>query len=190
MHSEFGRLFIVTFITFIYKMNPFILSAACIFCFMCFMFIVALVKKDNSIVDIAWGLGFILVAFTTFYVYSDGRLHQKLATFITLVWGLRLSLYLLIRNWGKPEDFRYAQWRKEWGETLVIRSFLQVFMLQGLIMFINTLPLVIINSTPHVHKHLTWLYPVGSAVGLIGFFFESVGDLQMYMYKAIRINTG
>jgi steroid 5-alpha reductase family enzyme len=164
-------------------MDPLLLSALCIFCFMCLMFFIALVKKDNSIVDVGWGIGFILVAYITFFFCGQGRLHQKLVTFIVQIWGLRLALYILIRNWGKPEDFRYAQWRKEWGQHVVVRSFFQVFMLQGLIMFINTLPIVIINSTPVIHKSLEWLYPVGSGIGFIGFFFEAVGDWQMYMFK-------
>lgn len=165
-------------------MNPFLFSAICIFSFMCVMFIIALIKKDNSIVDVGWGLGFILVAFITFFFYGENRLHQKLATFVTLIWGLRLALYILIRNWGKPEDFRYANWRKEWGNNVVIRSFFQVFMLQGVVMFINVLPIIIINSTPFAHKSLVWLFPVGAFVGFIGFIFEAVGDWQMYSFKS------
>src|SRR5271156_6051314 len=134
-------------------MNPFALSALCIFCFMCCMFVIALVKKDNSIVDVGWGLGFIVVALVTFFYFGYERRPQRLVTFITIIWGLRLASYILIRNMGKPEDFRYAQWRKEWGKNVVWRSFLQVFMLQGVIMFINTLPIVIVNSTAHLAHH-------------------------------------
>ena len=165
-------------------MNPFLFSALCIFCFMCFMFVIALIKKDNSIVDVGWGLGFILVAYATFYQFGNERLHQKLVVFLTTVWGLRLATYILIRNWGKPEDFRYANWRKEWGNHVILRSFFQVFMLQGVIMFINTLPIVVINSVHHIDRSLVWLYPFGAGIGFIGFFFEAVGDWQMFMYKS------
>jgi steroid 5-alpha reductase family enzyme len=164
-------------------MNPFLLSALCIFFFMCFMFVLALIKKDNSIVDVGWGIGFIIVAYATFFCCGNERLHQKLVTFIVTIWGLRLALYILIRNWGKPEDFRYAQWRKDWGNTFIIRSFLQVFMLQGVIMFINCLPIIIVNSTHFVNRELLWLYPTGAVIGFIGFFFEAVGDWQMYSFK-------
>ena len=165
-------------------MNPFLLSALTIFCFMCLMFIIALIKKDNSIVDVGWGLGFIVVAYVTFGVLGHERLHQKLVTFLTTVWGLRLATYILIRNWGKPEDFRYANWRKEWGNHVIIRSFFQVFMLQGLIMFINSLPIVVVNSAQHINHDLWFLYPFGAALGLVGFFFEALGDWQMFMYKS------
>ncbi len=164
-------------------MNPFVLSALCIFSFMCLMFIIAQIKKDNSIVDVGWGIGFMMVAFVTFYYYHDHTRHQKLVTFLTTVWGTRLAMYILIRNWGKPEDFRYAKWRQEWGNAVIIRSFFQVFMLQGVVMFINALPIIIVNSTPHIDPSLKWLYPVGSVIGFIGFCFESLGDWQMYMFK-------
>jgi steroid 5-alpha reductase family enzyme len=165
-------------------MNPFALSALCIFLFMCVMFLIAQIIKNNSIVDVGWGLGFITVAFVTFYTCGSGLLNQKLVTFFTFVWGIRLAVYILIRNWGKSEDFRYAKWRKDWGDAVVVRAFFQVFMLQGIIMFINTLPVVIVNSTSNFQPDLQWLYPVGSAIGLIGFFFEAVGDWQMFAYKS------
>ena len=98
------------------QINPFLLSALCIFCFMCCMFVIATIKKDNSIVDIGWGLGFIVVALVTFFYYGYDRRSQKLVTFLTIVWGMRLSLYILMRNWGKPEDFRYVKMRNDWGK--------------------------------------------------------------------------
>ena len=171
-------------------MNPFEFSALSIFCFMCCMFVIAQLIKNNSIVDMGWGLGFILVAFVTFYAFGDARFNQKLVTFFTFVWGARLAVYILIRNWGKPEDFRYAQWRRDWGKTVVVRAFFQVFMLQGVIMFINTLPIVVVNSTAAINSNLIWLYLLGSIVGLVGFFFEAVGDWQMFEYKSNPHHTG
>src|SRR4051812_16786870 len=127
-------------------MNPYLLSAVCIFGFMCIVFVLALLKKDNSIVDVAWGIGFIVVTVVTLSVYGDQNFHQRLVSYLVVLWALRLSLYIGIRNAGKPEDFRYANWRKEWGDKVVQRSFLQVFMLQGLVMFIVSLPIVLVNS--------------------------------------------
>ncbi|MDB5281748.1 MAG: conserved rane protein of unknown function [Bacteroidota bacterium] len=165
-------------------MDPFLLSALCILGFMCIMFAIALIKKDNSIVDGGWGLGIIMVAYVTFIFFGHDRLHQKLVTFITTVWGLRLSAYIIIRNLGKPEDFRYANWRKAWGNHVVLRSFFQVFMLQGALMFVNSLPVIVVNSTPFIHKSLVWIYPIGAVLGAIGFFFEAIGDWQMYNFKS------
>jgi steroid 5-alpha reductase family enzyme len=150
---------------------------------MCLMFVLAMLKKDNSIVDIGWGIGFILVTIVTLSVYGDQNFHQRLVSYLIILWGIRLSLYIGIRHWGEPEDFRYANWRKEWGKNVVLRSFLQVFMLQGLVMFIITLPIVIVNSDLVVFKSYKFLYPIGSAIWVIGFFFETTADLQMFLFK-------
>src|ERR1043165_8304933 len=165
-------------------MNPYLLSAICIFNFMVVMFIVAQLVKNNSIVDIGWGFGFVMVTVVTYFVYGDERFHQKLVSYLVVVWGLRLSIYIGIRNIGQPEDFRYANWRTQWGSNFLWRSFFQVFMLQGLIMFINTLPVVVVNNDLTIFKSYKTLYPVGCVVWLIGFMFEAVGDFQMYMFKS------
>ncbi len=164
-------------------MNPFLLSAICIFSFMLLMFVVAMLIKNNSIVDIGWGLGFIIVTIATFFLDGDERFHQKLVSYLVIVWGLRLAIYIGIRNIGQPEDFRYANWRKEWGSSFAMRSFFQVFMLQGVVMFVITLPIVVINSDLSLFKSYKILYPAGCTVWCVGFFFEVVGDYQMYMFK-------
>jgi steroid 5-alpha reductase family enzyme len=164
--------------------NPFLLSALCIFTFMCVMFVIAQLIKDNSIVDVGWGIGFILVAVVTLTVYGDGIFKQRLVSYLVIMWGLRLSLYLMIRNAGRPEDFRYAAWRKEWGDRVMQRSFFRIFMLQGLVMFINTLPVVIVNSGPSVSKKYVLLSCAGTALWVVGFFLEGMADKQLFDFKS------
>jgi steroid 5-alpha reductase family enzyme len=171
-------------------MNPFAISAVAIFCFMCLMFVIALIKKDNSVADIGWGLGFILVMYITLFQNEPFMRKHKLMEFLILAWGLRLSSYIAIRNWGKPEDFRYANWRKEWGSNFLLRSFLQVFMLQGLIMFIVSLPIIIVNSNTESNQDFRFLYMIGAGVWFVGFFFETLGDHQMFMFKSDVHNNG
>jgi steroid 5-alpha reductase family enzyme len=170
-------------------MEPFLLSAFCIFCFMCLLFMIAQVKQDNGIVDGGWGIGFVLVAALTLSQYGHYYPKQKLTMFLVALWGLRLASYIIIRNWDKPEDFRYAKWRQEWGDKFIVRSFLQVFMLQGVIMFITCLPVIVINSTGHT-RSLASLYPVGAGVWLLGFCFESIADHQMFFFKENPNNSG
>ena len=169
-------------------MNPFLLSAFTIFCFMCVMFIVAQLMKNNGVADIGWGLGFIAVTVVTYFMFGTERLHQKLVSYLVIMWGLRLSIYLGIRNLGMPEDFRYANWRKEWGSSFLWRSFLQVFMLQGAIMFINVLPVIIVNADSGIHRHYKTWYALGGVLWAIGFFFEALGDYQKYMFKTSHHN--
>ena len=79
------------------------------------VWLLSLIKRDASIVDVFWGLGFVVVAWLTF-LQADGYLGRKvLITVLTTLWGLRLALYICIRNWGHGEDRRYQAWRSQYG---------------------------------------------------------------------------
>jgi len=140
-------------------------------------FLIGLYLKDNSIVDVAWGLGFITV--TLFTLVSNGNYLplQILVSSLVLIWGLRLSAHIYLKNRGKKEDFRYANWRKKWGKQVHLRAFFQVYMLQGLCMLIILIPVIIINS--YNYGELSFLSYLGLIVWLIGFYFEAIGDWQL-----------
>ncbi len=151
-------------------------------------FIIAQVIKNNSIVDMGWGAGFVLVAFYTLLAQGAFVERNILLVALVTIWGGRLAYYIVKRNWGKPEDFRYAKWRQEWGRLLIPRAFLQVFMLQGFLMLVVGYPIILVNA--HPLPGLNWLDFIGLLVWVIGFIFESVGDKQMAEFKKDPANKG
>ena len=164
------------------------ISAVAIFVYMTLLFLLALTLKDNSIVDIGWGPGFILVSIVTIIYGHPFPGMRGIAYFLVLLWGLRLAVYVFFRNRGRGEDFRYAAWRREWGRNFVLRSYLQIFMLQGLIMLIVAYPLVLITVAPFTPVGLIEM--AGGMIWVIGFFFEAVGDYQMSRFKKNPANRG
>lgn len=156
--------------------------------YMSLLFIVALIRRDNSIADIGWGIGFIVVALSVILIQSDFSSRQILLTVLVALWGFRLAGRILKRNWGKGEDFRYRKWREEWGRWFLLRSYLQVFLLQGFSMWLISLPVIITGA--HAQSGLGWLDYAGLAVWLTGFFFEAVGDWQLDRFLADRSNRG
>jgi steroid 5-alpha reductase family enzyme len=105
------------------------------------------------------------------------------------VWGLRLAGYLHHRNSGKPEDFRYAAWRRKFGATWWWRSFFQVFALQGVIMYLLSVPLVTaLNSNVCIESNALTL--IGAAVWAIGLAFEATADFQLSSFKSDPQNKG
>jgi steroid 5-alpha reductase family enzyme len=164
------------------------LSAKIIFVFMNVMFIIAQIKKDNSIVDIGWGIGFLAV--TVGLVINTGFQSpvHLIFLFMILLWALRLAGYIYKRNRRTGEDYRYAAWRKDWGKNVVWRAYLQVFMLQGAIMWVVLSPLYALfaNTTPDFGL----AHYFGVFLWIIGFYFESVGDAQMMRFKSDESNNG
>jgi len=169
-------------------LQVFLFSALVIFIYMTLFFLLAQALKDNSIVDIGWGIGFIVLSVALLFKSETINQRQLLLFALVFMWGIRLSAHIFLRNHGKPEDFRYANWRKEWGKYVVIRSFLQVFMLQGFFMFIIALPIMMVKIAEPSGLH--WVDYIGLIVWLIGFYFEAIGDYQMTQFKKNPENKG
>lgn len=154
------------------------------------LWLLSLVLRDASIVDIFWGTGFVIAAWVALALAPDKSLPRPwLLVGLATVWGLRLSLHLLRRNWGRPEDFRYAEWRRQNGARWWWFSLFQVFLLQGVLMWIVSAPLIVGRGVGSAAT-LNWLDGLGLAVWLVGFFFEAVGDWQLARFKADPANRG
>jgi steroid 5-alpha reductase family enzyme len=146
--------------------------------------------KNVSIVDIYWGFGFVVV--NAFYAFMSGELNARKILMLTLVgiWGLRLSIYLAYRNIGKGEDFRYQEFRRNYGpKRYWWFSYFQTFLLQGTLIMIVSLPLLGINSSTSTGT-LNVLDYIGVLVWLIGFTFEAGGDFQLARFKSNDKNKG
>ncbi len=145
------------------------------------IFILATIIKNNSIVDIGWGMGFVIGAWVSLFVTPAPTLLSYIIVGFISFWGLRLSIRLFKRNVGKPEDFRYAQWRKEWGDQVVVIAFFRVFMIQCFINFIvgSVAYITIQNNTFTFSSPGSYLVYLGLFIALIGLLFEVIGDEQL-----------
>lgn len=164
-------------------------TAVFVFVYMLAFWGSSLAKRDVSIVDIGWGLGFVGIAAVAFLVGNGWEGRQKLVLLLTALWGLRLAGYLLWRNWGEAEDYRYQRMRRHHGNRFPIVSLYTVFGLQGLLMWIVSLPVQVAQSAPQP-AHLTALDLVGTGLWAFGLFFEALGDVQLARFKADPANRG
>jgi steroid 5-alpha reductase family enzyme len=166
----------------------FIITAVSIMVYMIGWFIAARIRGRNDIADVAWGLGFILVAGVSLVAAGVYPLRGLLVSGLVLVWGVRLALHIHSRNRGRGEDSRYRKWREEWGRWFVLRSFLQVFMLQGILLLLVAMPIIFVNQAPA--EPLGWLDLLGLAIWLYGFGFEAIGDWQLLQFTRNPANKG
>jgi steroid 5-alpha reductase family enzyme len=110
------------------------------------------------------------------------------SSILVSIWGLRLAWHIHARHRGKPEDFRYMAWRREWGRWFYARSYAQVYLLQGALLFLVALPVLMINRRPG--GTFGFLDGIGVCVWLFGFLFESVGDAELARFTRNPQNRG
>jgi steroid 5-alpha reductase family enzyme len=168
----------------------YLVAGVSILAFTTALWLVSLHVKNSSIIDPFWGILFLIAAIVYFVLAKNGSQDRKtLLLVLVMVWSLRLSVYLVWRNWRKGEDFRYRKWREEHGDRWWWRSFFQVFLLQGLLAWIISVPLLAAMAG-EAPAHLTVLDGLAVAVWLFGFFFEAVGDFQLARFRADPANKG
>jgi steroid 5-alpha reductase family enzyme len=157
-------------------------------CLMLATWSVSLLRRDASIVDIVWGLGFVVVAWSAKFVTGASGGGNWLLLLMVTVWGLRLAGYLAKRNLGKGEDFRYQAMRRKHGDRFAIVSLYTVFGLQGALMFVVSLPVTM--GQRDTNAAAGFLVLLGFVVWAIGMYFEAVGDAQLARFKRDPRNEG
>jgi steroid 5-alpha reductase family enzyme len=165
-----------------------LVAAGAIVALMLVTWLVSLARKDASIVDIVWGLGFVVVAWAVFATTDGNHTRRILLVAMTMIWGLRLATHLFLRNRGKGEDHRYQAMRRRYGERFAVVSLYLVFGLQGVLMWIVSLPVQLgqTREAPDVGV----IAGVGIAVWAFGMYFEAVGDWQLARFKRDPANAG
>jgi len=156
--------------------------------YMSLWFLISLFKRRNDVADVAWGLGFVLLAWTSFFLCGGSGTRGVLVGVLVSVWGLRLAWHIHARNRGKAEDHRYMAWRRQWGRWFYARSYAQVYLLQGALLFLISLPVLIINRSGG--GPFRFLNGIGVLVWLFGFLFESVGDAELARFVKDPLNRG
>lgn len=160
--------------------------------YMTLWFVLALILKRRDIIDSAWGLGFIAVAITAFLQRNNESAVAAVALALVSLWGLRLFLHITSRNWKKKEDYRYAQLGELKSAKFWLKTYTNVFLLQGVLMIAISLPVIAVMYSQNEPQYL--VASIGAVIWLYGIIFESVGDFQLRQFikagKKGVMNTG
>lgn len=167
--------------------NVLLLNLGLTMAIMLVLWLISLPIRNSSIVDIFWGVGFVVIAWSTYFFAETSSWRSILVVGLTTLWGLRLAGYLAWRNLGKGEDERYQEMREKYGSRFPWISLFLVFWLQGLIMWVVAFPL---QAAQFEAAPLYWLDAIGVAVWSVGWLWESVGDWQLARFKADPQNQG
>lgn len=170
-------------------LSNFLTIVASVFGLVNLLFLFSLFKKRNDFIDVAWGLGIILVTALSYVLSEAESLIMNLILILVSLWGVRLSVRIFLRNIKKSEDYRYKNWRDSWGKWFYVRSYFQIYILQGFLM------LVVGYSAIHAGVYATTneLTPfvfLGVAIWLVGFLFEAISDYQLDNFLRQEENKG
>ncbi len=167
-----------------------LLGLLLIIAFVSLVWILSVILKNAGIIDIFWGLTFVLVTVFYFIVTPEISARKILVSTLVLIWGIRLSVHIFMRNLGKPEDYRYQEFRKNYGEKRYWWfSYFQVFLLQGTLAWLISTPLAAINYYA-LDKPLGAIDILALLLWLTGFIFETGGDWQLSRFKSNPANKG
>ena len=166
-------------------MNSWFISIFAILLYVFIGYLISRILRRNDIMDVLWGPGFAMISLLNLTLSTYHPPWKIAMSVLIILWAVRLSIHILWKNKGKPEDFRYSNWRKEWGKTEWWRSFLQIYMLQGFFMFIISMPLIAMLSKPYIlfsfpKQNLMHLPVIIASIGLL---IEAVADYQKSVFK-------
>lgn len=153
------------------------------------VWLVSVLRRDAGIIDVFWGPGFVALAWLYLREAAEATWRGRLVVVLVTLWGLRLSLHLLRRNWGQPEDHRYRNIRRRWGRWFPLLSLPGIFWLQALLLWVVASPLFQVqrSSSPQTFQPL-------DALGLLlfsgGMVFEALGDWQLERFRRNPENRG
>ncbi|MEA2167737.1 MAG: hypothetical protein QOF76_1037 [Solirubrobacteraceae bacterium] len=163
-------------------------SAAAVVALLLITFAISVPLADVSIVDISWGLAFVTAGWVAAAVAGGDPDRTRLMLVMVTLWGGRLAAYIALRKTKHPgEDPRYTAMRKR-ADNFVLVSLFKVFLLQAVLAWIVSLPLIAIAACDD--HGLGPLAYAGVGLWAVGLFFETVGDAQMSRYKADPANKG
>ena len=166
-----------------------LVSAAVVGVAMFTLWLVSVAVRDVSIVDVAWGPAMWLVAVLALAL-GTGVFERRLLVFALVgIWGFRLAIHVGRRNRGRGEDDRYVAFRERFGSGYWWISLFQVFLLQGALALVVSLPVQAagVGARPAT---LGVLDGLGTVVWAIGLVFEAVGDAQLARFAGDPANRG
>ena len=167
-----------------------LVSLAAVTIFIGIIMATAIRIRNQSIIDIFWGPGFLVVAVVSYVMSTAGdgdHTRRLVVLLLTSVWGLRLGLHIGNRNHGHGEDQRYTALMRHQEGPLIGFLVRKIYGLQGVLIIVVSIP---VQVAMYQSAPLGLIGVIGIAIWAFGFLFEAVGDWQLARFKADPDNAG
>lgn len=168
------------------QVHSLLLSLVVLVVYMSAWFLLARWRKQLNVVDVAWGTGFAIVAWLVALTHNSAR--SLLIAILVSIWAVRITNHLARRVFAGGEDPRYQDMAKKWKGNFWLNAYLKVFLLQGLLVLVITLPITF--AIGEQNGDLAPLSALGAVLWTIGFSIEATADRQLRMFIVDRANKG
>ncbi len=153
-----------------------VVNAVLAILYMTAWFFVAYRRKRLDTVDTAWGLGFVLLAWSSAAQQTNPR--SLIVAALVSIWGVRLSAHIGARSLkNRNDDPRYVELSRKWRGNFWRRAYVSIFIVQGALVWVISLPAALAGGLQL--SGWQWLAVAGGIVWLVGFGFETVADYQL-----------
>ncbi|KAH8793475.1 hypothetical protein BGZ57DRAFT_870848 [Hyaloscypha finlandica] len=147
-----------------------------------FFFAIAFSLKFDKLTDFAGGTNFVVLAIITLAFSGHHNARQIVCSLFIMVWGLRLSGFLLFRIIKTGKDDRFDDKRDKFF------PFLGFWVFQMIWVWTVSLPVTVLNS-PNVTQYPQPAFETGRDIAgvvlySIGLIIESVSDVQKYRFRS------
>ena len=151
-------------------------------------FFVSAYRKDNGMIDIAWGLDFIIANYLVVIIRANkGGVEENLdarmilSNVLVTIWGLRMAIHVGLRTKLGSEDRRFADLREKLtnggGPVLFYCvSFFGVWMTNTVFILLIASSSIFISMRSSRAEAIGILDVVGACVWLVGFTILAVSD--------------
>ena len=169
-------------------LHAFLISVAIVIAAKTLAWLIQLRTRNAGLVDPIWAWTLALLAVLYAVSGSAPESTRWLLALMGGLWGLRLGTYLWRRNAGKPEDWRYAQFRAQWGAKTNFNMF-WFFQFQNIFTLLLSAS-AFLTVAYRITEPSTVAVAIAIALWLLSVGGESLADAQLKSFRANPMSKG
>ena len=147
-------------------------------------YVFSIFKKNSSVYDAYWSVipFFFVVIWFIYFEGSEWEIYQWLASIVLSIWSWRLTL-----SWARGfpgwhhEDWRYVNFRHQFGKFFQPINFLAIHLYPTLIVFLGLWPLFWVYDFGGLQ--FSTLFYLGAFTAFLGVWLEYVSDNQLARFR-------
>jgi len=169
-------------------LSNFLIVAICVLVYVTLWYLYGQKVGKLDVADEAWGLAQPLIVMVAILWTRNNAVTSVILLLLTSIWGFRLFRHLHKRHAKSPnDDMRYTEMKANWQTYPRLKSYIYVFLLQGVLMYLLGISSMLLIFSPSNQSPLSL---IGIFIWIAGFGFEVIADNQLRKFVSETANKG